>query len=92
MRRKHREHRGSYVPAGEEQRGEEEEGGDAVGVDEEDVAAHAVGGGELEERVEADVEALHRHHGGERHHVSVAVAPVSGGSTSRHFCRQQLSV
>lgn len=56
------------------------------------MAAHAVAGGELEERVEADVEALHRDHGGERHHVSVAVAPLSGGSTSRHFCRQQAIV
>lgn len=52
-------------PAGEEGGGEEDEGGDAVGVYEEHVAAHAAAGGELEEGVEADVGALHSYHGRE---------------------------
>lgn len=48
------------------------------------MAAHATVGGELEERVETDVEALHRHHGGDRQRFSVAVTP---GAASRHFER-----
>ena len=56
-------------PAGEEGGREEEEGGDGVGVDDEDMVAHAVERGAFEQGVEANVGALHRHHGRQRHQI-----------------------
>lgn len=72
-----RRERQGALPGGEERGGEEDEEGDGVGVDEEDVVAHPAGGGGLEEGLESNVQAFHGSHCQEWQRLPVTTTGIS---------------